>query len=475
MKFKIWILSKLMALMVFGQHPYVRTYGISGFNNEGVDILALPDTTYIIAGNRVSPQGYSWAWIFKVDSLGKIIWEKYIDQYNLSSVSELRKTKDGNFLVIGTGLKNNQYSGFVYKMSPSGQIIWNYDHITYEWNEGNTVCEGKDGYVYAAFTMLGNDSLTQDVMIVKLSGDDGLPIKHRRFAWQEKQEATFIDTLYDYTLGICMVTSDSLGYSSHIVQLLQNLDSVRTINYSSDTMQIHLNGFVIDTLNLLVLYGFHQKYYLNETRFFIGRLNLNTSNSNIMFWDYYMITANDGVIDRTTNNSYIVGHTIKSFGFGNYDVALWVDSVPYDRMGYYGALQYDWGYAIDLSPDNAVVMVGSTENYFPTVRSIILIKLHKTILSYNDLDHQHYTSLQPYSISTQNIFCFPNPTNGTIHFSGCEEGELVLYDIYGHSVYRSNINNSLYTLQIHELPNGLYFANLFCGKQIHHFSIVLQK
>lgn len=475
MKFRMWFILTFIVLIAYAQHPYVRTYGITGFANEGVDIIALPDTTYIIAGNRVSPQGFSWGWIFKVDSLGKIIWERYIDQYSLSSISELRKTRDGNYLVIGTGLKDNFYRGFVRKMSPSGQTIWHYDNLSDEWNEGNTVCEGKDGQVYAAFSMLGSNSLNRDVLVIKLSGDEGQHMSSRRFSWESNQKATFIDTLYDYTLGLCIVSEDSAGYSSQFVQLLQNLDSIRMIPFASDTMQIHLNGFVIDTLNLLVLYGFHQKYFMNESRFFIGRLNLNTANANIMFWNYYMITANDGVFDRKTNNSYIVGHTINGFGFGNYDVALWVDSFPYDRMGYYGALQFDWGYAIDLSPDNAVVMVGSTENYFSAVRSIIFIKLHKTILSYNDQDYQHYTLIQPESFSSNKISVFPNPTHGILYFTGFDQGEFVLYNVSGQVAFRSFISKTPASIELTPLRDGLYAGAIYAGSQVYHFSLVLQR
>jgi len=110
-------------IFMHAQTPYVRTYGISGFTNEGIDIVALPDITYIIAGNRVAPSGYSWAWIFKTDSLGKILWEKYVDEYDLSTVNELRKTRDGNILAIGTALKNNSYFGYVYKFTPTGHLV----------------------------------------------------------------------------------------------------------------------------------------------------------------------------------------------------------------------------------------------------------------------------------------------------------------------------------------------------------------
>jgi hypothetical protein len=462
-------------IFMHAQTPYVRTYGMSGFTNEGVDIVALPDITYIIAGNRVAPSGYSWAWIFKTDSLGKILWEKYVDEYDLSTVNELRKTQDGNILAIGTALKNNSYFGYVYKFTPTGQILWKYANISNEWNQGVSVCAGKNNYVYATFTSLGTDSLDQDVVFKILDNTTGQEIGSKRVSWHGEQEPTFIDTLSDNTLGCTIVQKDSNGYSSYFIQLSENLDSIFAYHVGNDTIQVYLNGFVIDTLNVINFYGFHQKWNMTETRFLKGKLDLNLGIPFFIFYNDFAYTMNDGVIDKTTNNVYLVGNTTNNFGFGNWDVALFVDTVGGGRSGYYGAIARDWGNAVDLSPDNAVVLLGSTENYFNAVRSILFIKLHKTKLSYNDQNYQHYTPIGNFMASSFTPLVFPNPSTGALFFQAEEEGILFCYNSFGQKIFSQHIFQNLEQIDLTALPNGYYFFVFQTSQKVAHFSVLLQR
>lgn len=112
-----------------------KTYG--GSNGENVySIISTPDGGYVLGGNTTSNDGDvqyrslinspTDFWVVKIDSVGKIIWEKCYGRVGYTdSFSKVVNTSDGGFLV--GGLKY-LYSGscdfWVVKIDNLGNIQW---------------------------------------------------------------------------------------------------------------------------------------------------------------------------------------------------------------------------------------------------------------------------------------------------------------------------------------------------------------
>ena len=92
-----------------GDTLWVKMYENS--DSRFVTVRQTLDGGYIAGGNSK---------IFKVDSLGNVIWAK---KYNgMSSVNELQQTSDGGFVVTGSNAGDT--SPFLLKINSLGDIIW---------------------------------------------------------------------------------------------------------------------------------------------------------------------------------------------------------------------------------------------------------------------------------------------------------------------------------------------------------------
>lgn len=116
-----WILK----LDSFGNVVWQRSYGPAG-----ADALRIQPTTdggYVVAGDVAVP-GFSLekAWIFKIDSDGNIIWQKYYAESGAFSRFEtIQQTSDGGYIVAG---RSSGFfgivSGWVLKLDQQGEPIW---------------------------------------------------------------------------------------------------------------------------------------------------------------------------------------------------------------------------------------------------------------------------------------------------------------------------------------------------------------
>lgn len=137
------------------------------------------DGGFIVAGkiDLLNENGTD-ASLFKLDSMGNLIWQKTYGDYGFDLFSDLQITSDGKIIVTGrTGaMKNNQGMSWILKLDGSGNIIWqkveNGDpvHLTY-----NAIEETSDGgFIVVGDTDPESEQGT-DVLVLKLDGDGNIP------------------------------------------------------------------------------------------------------------------------------------------------------------------------------------------------------------------------------------------------------------------------------------------------------------
>lgn len=76
------------------------------------------------------------------------------------------------------------------------------------------------------------------------------------------------------------------------------------------------------------------------------------------------------------------------------------------------------------------------------------------------------------------ILVFPNPTNGTLNvaLTAKENTSVDIYNVVGKLIYSSGIKNTqLFTIDINNQPNGVYFVNIKSGNSVTTKKVLLSK
>ncbi|MEI6766830.1 MAG: T9SS type A sorting domain-containing protein [Bacteroidota bacterium] len=103
-----------------------KTYGGSDWDMAHA-VLALPDTTYVVAGETYSyGSGSSDIYILKLDAVGDTLWTMVYGGDSSDYATCLDTTSDGNYYV-GANTKSfgaGGFDGLIMKMNPFGDTVW---------------------------------------------------------------------------------------------------------------------------------------------------------------------------------------------------------------------------------------------------------------------------------------------------------------------------------------------------------------
>ena len=117
-----------------GNIEWQKTLGGNKFDILGSLVIS-NDGGYLLAGHSHSPisgertvarQGFSDAWVLKLDSSGAIVWQNSYNIENAVSVYGLDKTNDGGFIISSNlDISGNPLDPFwILKIDASGNQVW---------------------------------------------------------------------------------------------------------------------------------------------------------------------------------------------------------------------------------------------------------------------------------------------------------------------------------------------------------------
>lgn len=158
-----------------GNVQWVKSIG--GSADEGAhSLLQTDDGGYLLAGyTRSSNHGGSVlhgmmdAWIIKLSGGGTLQWEKTFGGLEDDEASEIRKTSDGNFIVVGNtrssiGALTNKGAAdiLLFKIDPAGQLLWMKDYGGSGEDVGLSVIETQDttGFFVTGYTSSKNGDIS---------------------------------------------------------------------------------------------------------------------------------------------------------------------------------------------------------------------------------------------------------------------------------------------------------------------------
>lgn len=165
-----------------GNIVWSQTYG--GSDNEYLAAALVPVTDgYILAGGTESTNGnvtiskdeFRQHWLFKVDKLGNILWQKKFSENEGAQIHSLTKAKNGD--LIGSGYvypPGGPSDAWLFRLTANGNLIWEkvYDDLT---EVAVNIAEASNGDLIATGTTLESTNISQiDALLFRTNSDGDL-------------------------------------------------------------------------------------------------------------------------------------------------------------------------------------------------------------------------------------------------------------------------------------------------------------
>ncbi|WP_176231860.1 Ig-like domain-containing protein [Candidatus Hakubella thermalkaliphila] len=132
-----------------------KTYGGKDLDWAS-SIQQTKDGGYIVAGGTESfgAGGYDF-YILKLDSTGKVLWEKTYGGEYYDEASSIQQTKDGGYIVAGytTSFGTGSLDFYLLKLDPQGKVLWEKTYGGEYWDGAFSIQQTQDGgYIVAGYT-----------------------------------------------------------------------------------------------------------------------------------------------------------------------------------------------------------------------------------------------------------------------------------------------------------------------------------
>jgi len=171
-----WYDVYILKLDVDGELEWEKIFGGSNYD-AGYSIQQIQDGGYIVAGETKSfGAGDYNVYILRLDSNGKLLWKKTFGGSNNESATAIQQTKDGGYIVAGN--TNFLWAGnsdvYIIKLDSNGKLLWQKIFGGSNGDFANSIQQTSDGgYIVAGYTT-SFGARGSDVYILKLDANGEL-------------------------------------------------------------------------------------------------------------------------------------------------------------------------------------------------------------------------------------------------------------------------------------------------------------
>ena len=182
-----WIIK----LDTAGNMQWQKTYGGSK-KDVPADMIQTPDGGYVIAGYSFSDNGTlkhnygeSDAWVFKINTQGKLKWQKNFGGTGYDYAEGIIKNTDGSFTIAAytsstdddVSFNHGTYDCWILNINNTGKILWQKSLGGSDWDIASNIIHTPDGgYAVSAYTYSTDGDITKwhggvDYWLIKLSAE----------------------------------------------------------------------------------------------------------------------------------------------------------------------------------------------------------------------------------------------------------------------------------------------------------------
>jgi hypothetical protein len=258
-----------------GNIEWEKTYG--GAYNDVASSLVETSNGYLILGSTLSfGDGSSNVYVISVDDSGKINWQNNYGGSGGDTGSQIIKTKDNNYTIIGatSSIGNGNFDFYLIKIDSSGNKLWEKSYGGSDWDEGHALAEMSDGSLILAGFAVGFGPGARDIFLIK-TDSNGNEIWHKAFGGLYQDDATSVVSESD---GILLSGSTTISIRTQSED--ENVDAIvlKTDNDGNEIWQStfggrHDDGFncmLVSSLGSIILAGATDSYSQNSNAYFIS-------------------------------------------------------------------------------------------------------------------------------------------------------------------------------------------------------------
>jgi hypothetical protein len=338
-----------------GTKTWARTY--KRFIAAALDIT--PDGNYILAGYGKITESIYDAWLFKINGLGKVLWQKRYDVANVGEeMKSVQATPDGGYIMAGIITEPvSGYDFWVLKLDSSGNVFWQKSYVGAgtEWRP--FIRETSDG----GYIMSGQSnsfSESTEAIAIRLDSNGNI-------LWQKSYGSGSAYAIHQTNDGgYILAGTTSLfgaGYSDYWLLKLNSAGDILWQKTYGDT-GIEGQPSVQQTADGgYILAGETKSLGSSNGDFWVLKLD---SAGDILWQKTYGGTVSESrpSILQTIDGGYILAGDTMSFGAGRND--LWL--LELDSNGNvlqektYGTAGFDFAVAVKQTSDGGYVILEHT-------------------------------------------------------------------------------------------------------------------
>ncbi len=153
-----------------GNIEWERSYSFSTLSNHGHCMAIAPGGSYMIAGSieKPFPQDYTNLLLFRLDSLGQLLWSKDFD-FNFDAVATAIFQQNGHYFIAGSVEDiTGEPLVLLMKLDEAGEVIW---QKTYPMLGAPAWPSDLTQTIDGGWALAGNNHGTFDSFILKTDGD----------------------------------------------------------------------------------------------------------------------------------------------------------------------------------------------------------------------------------------------------------------------------------------------------------------
>jgi hypothetical protein len=242
--------SKTNKIIVWG-----KTYGGKHIDSAR-SISQTSDGGYIAAGETFSSgSGKADAYIIKLDSKGGMIWERLFGGKETDNATSVQQTSDGGYIVAGStqSFGSGKADAYVIKLDSKGKKVWEKTFGGKEWDSAQAIQETSDGGYILAGSTNSFGTGKGDAYIVRLDAK-GNKVWEKMFKGNDTARAHSIKQTPDggYIFAGTTYSLASRSGEAYIVKLNSKGNKVwekmfggKARGLANDIQQVSDGGFIV--------------------------------------------------------------------------------------------------------------------------------------------------------------------------------------------------------------------------------------
>jgi hypothetical protein len=451
------ILVFLSTLGSKAQTYFQKVYQSSPYNQEGMDVVSMPDGGYLIAGYTTnSTANDADIMVIKTDAFGSKIWSKTYGGAKPDFPYHMLPTNDGNYFIIGY---SQSYGGgdvdiLLLKIDASGNQKWLKTYGGTGNDQGRDIIATADGNYMIVGSSNSYGLTNQNANLIKI--DTAGVVKWNKTYGGNSDD--FGNSVKQCNDGGFIMLGQTFSYGvgngdAYLIKTAANGDTLWTKTFGG----LLSDEGVYVTANNDNTFTFVIRDSSNVGKDIDIRIVKTDVSGNLTWSKTYGGYKKDTpkMIQPTSDGGYVVAGHSRSFGWINPD--MWI--LKLNNTGdttwtkHYGGNNHEHCYVVREQIDGSYIAVGKTESFGPDMDPIFL-KLN--------MNGNLITGIEEQIISSNDIDLYPNPNEGilNIDLTNFKAIKITVTDILGVEIYRRELNNNEENINIklYDKKPGVYFV-----------------